>query len=258
MTYKNPAQTADIRSVAQSYQDRGFVPIPMTPRGKTPARKAWPQSTLDSPLDDFSPDSNIGIVLGEPSGGLVDIDFDCAEAKELAPYLLPPTGVAFGRAGDFPSHYIYRVADCGGLKQFAHEGEMLVEYRANGQNTVFPPSVYDDGTPREFFSDGEPAECSRDELIRHAGKIAAAVLLVRAIARRHAPYGCPHPAVFQQGNPVTHRSQTLVSCGGPTGLRTALSDEVDRYRFGFDHVDLLCFCSSASRQAFARRRPSPW
>src|SRR5262249_20789517 len=53
---------------------------------------------------------NVGVLLGEPSGGLIDIDLDCREAVELAASLLPHTGAVFGRSSKRRSHHVY-VAD---------------------------------------------------------------------------------------------------------------------------------------------------
>jgi len=168
-----------IRHKAEKYRQSGLVPIPIGPRGKTPIRKAWQQSTLQTSLDDFVEGCNVAILLGDPSGGLLDIDLDCPEAVVVALHFLPETGMVFGPASDPHSHWVYRVKDCGGTKSFKADGEMIVEYRANGANTTFPPSVYESGEPRKFSSDGEPAEVSRDELIRCVGKVAAASFLAQ-------------------------------------------------------------------------------
>ena len=55
----------------------------------------------------FNGTGNIGILLGDPSGGLVDVDLDCPEAHELAEQHLPPTGMKTGRPGSPASHWWY-------------------------------------------------------------------------------------------------------------------------------------------------------
>ncbi len=52
---------------------------------------------------------NIGILTGEPSGGLVDVDCDAPEARAAAAELLPPTGMISGRLSSPASHYWYKV-----------------------------------------------------------------------------------------------------------------------------------------------------
>ena len=47
---------------------------------------------------------NIGLLLGEPSGGLIDVDLDSTEALALAPILLPDTDCIFGRQSKQGSH----------------------------------------------------------------------------------------------------------------------------------------------------------
>ena len=55
----------------------------------------------------FNGTGNIGVLLGEPSGWLIDVDLDCDEAVALAPKFLPPTGATSGRPGKPASHWWY-------------------------------------------------------------------------------------------------------------------------------------------------------
>ena len=52
-------------------------------------------------------EGNIGILTGEPSGWLIDIDLDCPEAVAAARLLLPPTGFVYGRPSNPDSHWLY-------------------------------------------------------------------------------------------------------------------------------------------------------
>jgi hypothetical protein len=124
---------------------------------------------------------NIGIVLGDLSGGLVDDDLDCPEAVCLAPYLLPHTNCVFGRASNPASHYVYRVSNPGKRMAFtAGAGHgTIAEYRANGSMTVFPGSVHPSGEPIEFVTDGEPGEVDSDSLRQAVAKVTASSLIVR-------------------------------------------------------------------------------
>src|SRR5437660_6995740 len=80
---------------AHDYLDRGFVPVPVEFRSKACKIRDWPNLRLGhAELEEaFRAPCNVGIVLGEASGGLVDIDLDCAEAIALAARMLPPTGM---------------------------------------------------------------------------------------------------------------------------------------------------------------------
>jgi Helix-turn-helix len=53
---------------------------------------------------------NIGVILGQSSGGLADDDLDCPEANEFADKILPATPSIFGRKSKPGSHRVYRVA----------------------------------------------------------------------------------------------------------------------------------------------------
>ena len=66
----------------------------------------------------FNGTGNIGVLLGEPSGWLVDVDLDCEEAVALAPRFLPPTGAMSGRPGKPASHWWYV---CEGMKTRKHQ-----------------------------------------------------------------------------------------------------------------------------------------
>ena len=78
---------------------QGREPIPVPYRSKAPTLKGWQtlRITEDSLHNYFHGAlQNIGLLLGEPSGGLVDIDLDCAEAVASARYFFPDTK-SFGR-----------------------------------------------------------------------------------------------------------------------------------------------------------------
>jgi hypothetical protein len=82
--------------------ERGFVPVPLLPREKQPAIPEWQKLTrqdVEARLHElFGKSCNIGVLLGTPSGGLIDIDLDCDEAIRAAPLLLPPDGHGLGPA----------------------------------------------------------------------------------------------------------------------------------------------------------------
>jgi hypothetical protein len=76
------------------YLDRAYCPIPVQYQAKRPLLNDWTKPGLinTNNVDQyFSDATNIGIVLGRASNGLVDIDIDAKEGPNLAPYLLPPT-----------------------------------------------------------------------------------------------------------------------------------------------------------------------
>lgn len=132
MTSRKPKNARD---AARDYLQRGWSPIPVQPKSKVPVGKGWPKIRLteqDLP-DRFPKDANIGIILGDASGGLVDIDLDCPEALELADALLPSTKAIFGRKSAPKSHRLYQCTTPGKTKRFEDiDGQVLLEVRSNG------------------------------------------------------------------------------------------------------------------------------
>jgi hypothetical protein len=170
---------------ALAFARRGWSPLPIPDRQKRPAIKGW-QNLRISEADlgrYFNKPQNVGVLLGEPSGGLVDVDLDCAEAIRLAPRLLPPTGARFGRRSKPGSHHLY-IARHARTEQYREPtsdgtGAMLVELRSTGAQTVFPGSVHESGERVVFEADGDPADVAGATLARRVRHLAAAALLAR-------------------------------------------------------------------------------
>lgn len=173
----------------------GRKPLPLDSKQKTPRDSGWPEREYTAA--DFTNGYNIGLKLGDISGGLVDVDIDCREARELADDFLPPTGMEHGRNSTPRSHRWYLVdVPSPPTRKYTDEpkdGESksptLVELRANrsdgatGEQTVIPPSV----TPRgdgvleaiRWDKDGQPAKVDKAELCRDVARLAGAALLAR-------------------------------------------------------------------------------
>ena len=148
---------------AQEYCRRGWRVVPI-PRGeKGPKLPGWGKLRLaleDLPRH-FNGNGNVGVILGPPSGELVDLDLDCFEAIALAPIYLPATGAKFGPASKPGSHWLYESP--GALFDYwtdplcKEKGKQsLLELRAPGKDggahqTIIPPSVAD-GERREWSS----------------------------------------------------------------------------------------------------------
>jgi hypothetical protein len=127
-------------------------------RGKAPLELEWQKiryPTHDSLKNDFGPrrdEKNIGVILGDPSGGLVDVDLDCLEAIELAPSVLPDT-YRFGRKSKPGSHWLYK-SDARSTEKWicgpVGKKETILELRSDGGQTVFPGSVHPSGESVEW------------------------------------------------------------------------------------------------------------
>jgi putative DNA primase/helicase len=172
--------------IAQKYVSLGYSVVPVPYRRKECFLPDWTSQRLQpNELPDHfgQKPMNIGIILGDASGGLGDADLDCPEACALATDFLPPTDCKFGHASKAASHWIYRIQDDGPSQMFrdpAAKGDaMLLEYRSNGLQTVFPGSIHPSGEPITFDSDGQPSCCSRESLIHAMERLATCCLLVR-------------------------------------------------------------------------------
>ena len=166
---------------ARQYRAAGMYPIPLIPGEKRPKPKKWETMLLDADElpGHFLGDVNIGLLLGDASGGLVDVDLDAPEAVRAAPFLLPRTARKHGRPGKPASHWWYRVESCGTTQRFKADGASLCEYRANGGQTMVPPSRHPSGEVLRWVEDGETAQVSGAILQTAVSRVAAAALLAR-------------------------------------------------------------------------------
>nr|MBA3430172.1 bifunctional DNA primase/polymerase [Actinomycetota bacterium] len=192
-------QTRTVRQ-AQTYARLGWRVVPLNPRSKKPIGNAWQKQRLteEELPGRFGHGENLGVLLGDPSGGLTDIDLDCREARELASQFLPHTEAIFGRASSPRSHYEYLADPLPGPTKYTDpltkEGEehsTLIELRTTGQ-TMFPPSTHTSGEVVAWTTDGAvPPTVDGAEIDRAVRKVAAAALLAR-----YWPTGHRHDATL--------------------------------------------------------------
>lgn len=156
---------------------RGFQPIPIVTGGKKPMIPGWPNLHWDNTQDGLKTAQaeferwgdeehdhrNVGVLLGERGGSLIDVDLDHPKTRRLQDHFLPPTPAVSGRGNRPNTHYWYRAREgtLQGTKQFrmprqtsGAEGQMIVEYRSTGGQTVIPPSQHPEGDQYEWT--GEP------------------------------------------------------------------------------------------------------
>ncbi|MBX3452493.1 MAG: bifunctional DNA primase/polymerase [Planctomycetaceae bacterium] len=193
---------------AREYVRRGWHVVPVPFKQKRPIINEWEQLRLTEAdlAAYFNQPANIGMILGEPSGGLVDVDLDCVEARAIASKYLPPTSARTGRAGAANSHWWYIAADA---KTVQHRDpvtrKMIAELRSTGGQTVVGPSIHPSGQRYEILK-GEPAVVPAEMLTACVAALAKRVIELR--------YG-ETPAV-----PETSR----VSVSKPTEQRTLVGD----------------------------------
>jgi hypothetical protein len=162
--------------------ERGWRFVPVPPNEKAPKIKGWQKLRIEeSDTDEYlSENSNVGILTGEPSGGLLDTDLDCPEAIELANEFLQHTGLVHGRKSKPRSHRWYVSDPLLAPEKFCDlDGTCLLELRSTGQQTVVPPSIHPSGEPIEWNSRESPEKVDGNELRSAAVRLAAACLFAR-------------------------------------------------------------------------------
>lgn len=178
-----PMPESKVVTAAHDYAQQGWSVIPVEPQSKKPRLKAWPnlRISLAEISDYFHDHDNVGVLLGEPSGGLVDVDLDCLEALRLADAFLPATPLIHGRKSKPASHRWYFVATPPEKTQKYSDfsGASLLELRSTGSQTVVPPSIHESGEEIVWESKGKPAHVEIESLAVAVSKAAAAALLAR-------------------------------------------------------------------------------
>ena len=170
-------------------QGRFVVPVPQGRKG--PMVKNWPSLRLTQKQleNSFGQRDNIGWILGEPSGNLIDVDLDCRETVALAKRFLPDTDRVHGREGRPSSHYWYTVTPVLRPAKFEDlDGRCLVEIRSTGQQTLIPPSIHPNGKKLKWEATGAPARVDGEILRTFVAKVAAGALFARhwpALGSRH-------------------------------------------------------------------------
>ena len=161
-----------------------FTPL----KGKKSYKKNWSNTTcsMKELREHLKKGENVGLILGERSDWVGDVDLDCPEAMS-ATVFLPNCHTQFGRDATASTHYLYR-SENATTKKFTdpvrvhnkEEDTMIVELRSTGCQTMIPPSVHPDtGKKLQWHQDGELIEVSPEELEKAVGKVAAAALLAR-------------------------------------------------------------------------------
>ncbi len=184
------ARDASADDAARWYLERRVAPIPVPFKSKKPVLTEWPalRLTRDTVSEHFNGGPlNVGMLLGDPSDGLVDVDEDCPEAVILGPRLLPETPCVFGRESTGAAHRLYRThpslptTSFQDVEKRADDARaMLVEIRGTGAQTIVPPSVHPSGERILFLCEEfAPAEVDGGDLSRRVRLLAIACLLAR-------------------------------------------------------------------------------
>ena len=191
---------AVVEAALDAYR-RGLTPLPITRHSKSPTmagwtKLRWPDPTTDTgegedavraAFEEYTAggSTNLGVLLGEASGDLIDVDLDHPAAQRLKSYLLPYTAAVHGRETSRKSHYWYR-AKPGTLPatrrlripdKSGRGSGVSVEIRGNGAQTIVPPSIHP-ATAETYEWEGEPWGGDEGPAIVDGTELLAQVILL--------------------------------------------------------------------------------
>jgi P4 family phage/plasmid primase-like protien len=167
------------KEILEGYTQHGLHAVPLAPASKKllrPGKMADQQFTGNEPGG-----INYGVVLGDASSGLVDVDLDMAEARTLVDAVFGTGAVAFGRSGSIthlfvrhdggaPKQAVFEFADKDtahrllGLEAGSDNKCRVIELRASaGQYTMAPPSIHPDGDFLAWWPGRSPDERDLDD-----------------------------------------------------------------------------------------------
>jgi len=153
----------ELGKAAVWYAGHGFAVFPLGTRSKRPITTSGLKDWTDDPENAADcwhrfPTSNIGIVCGMPSHGLLVIDLDVSDEKdgmatlrewEKANGELPETATSITGSGG--RHLFYRTDRTGIHPSVNHE--LGVDIRSDGSYVIPPPSIHPSGEMYEWWAD---------------------------------------------------------------------------------------------------------
>ena len=187
MREENGSGNPDTRKAAERYIRAGLSVIPISVGAKSPGRGGWQQErwTVEDVEELWNDGQGIGILWGEPSGGLVDIDCDWPEACIAAGIILPrEPRRTFGRPGSPESHHVVRVeGELPKTRRYKIGGQgderSVVELMSTGTQSLAPPSLHESGERRRWYEEQSAPKMPGPEVQEAAADIVTAALLAR-------------------------------------------------------------------------------
>lgn len=163
----NENEPTPLQRAAADYIDRGLAVIPLKRGEKIPATKHGINDWSDNPGQvpvwwGHDPWHNVGIVTGQPSGGVFAIDLDVHDPEHSGIETLRDWEAVHGK---LPETW-EQVTGSGGRQLFyrasrkvrnSANGELGVDVRGDGGFVVAPPSVHPNGEPYEWST--SPDDC---------------------------------------------------------------------------------------------------
>ena len=177
------------KEAAEAYIKRGWQVVPLEAGKKECKDDSWLKLIFKP--EDFYPDDNIGI---RSTGGLIILDLDSPEAVAVAKFILPKTGMIWGRPGKPSSKWGY-------LSTFPKTVALKEHLEKNGQDTtttivevrsahqdMAPPSKHPNGELLEWEVFEDPAMIDALIIMKATRMVATAA----QIGKYYAPPGGRH------------------------------------------------------------------
>jgi P4 family phage/plasmid primase-like protien len=171
MSESSDEQLSELGRAALDYIARGWGIVPLRVKAKEPATKHGLSDWTDNPETarkwwSRHPNSNIGIVCGSSSRGLLVIDVDVDEEKDKDGYAslseferlygeLPETVTAITGSGGI--HYLYRVPMEREIRPTTN-ATLGIDVRCERSYIVAPPSIHPNGNRYEWQDAPEDIE----------------------------------------------------------------------------------------------------
>jgi putative DNA primase/helicase len=218
-----------VLDAARFYSGLGLCVTPCD--GKRAFLPDWPKRRMEmDELDRYFGDGqNVGIVLGELSRGLVNVDLDVPEAAAVARRFLPAT-LSSGRKSAPLVHMFYVSLDAKTMKWCDTDGAVLLEGRSTGSQSLVEPSIHPDTGERYLWSREASLEAvliDFDELKHKCNLVATTAL----IARRLPPVGGRHDYAMRVIGLLRRYLDTETVCEIVTAAwRTVDADSADAIR----------------------------
>jgi hypothetical protein len=167
----------DAREARTTLDADGFKLVRVEPGAKQCFDEGW---SGEGYTPDFGPEDGTGIHWGEHSEWRVDVEADVPEGIPILKRFLGDT-LRFGRPGALGSHNVVRAVGAKTRKFNNTNGEMLIELRSTGTQSVVPPSEHEQGA-RVWENGYDPTkikEFGAGELAKNVALAAAATLIAR-------------------------------------------------------------------------------
>ncbi|WP_282027619.1 bifunctional DNA primase/polymerase [Ruegeria faecimaris] len=190
----NKINNGSAAEAALAYTKLGWEPLRLLPREKH-TKDNWKEPRKWAPdeiTQAFAANNNVGVIMGARSGSLVDIDLDIPEAVLIADFVFPE----FTPVGRKTSPRSHRLAICAVdksqrfqippkvAKELDFGRATVLELRADGNQTMFPPSTHPSDEKVQW--QGSPEDIptvSADDLAKRCGLCAGLAVLLRYYPR---------------------------------------------------------------------------